>query len=237
MPQRPPQAKFQRSARSLSYRHLPARDVVSLQLNAEARPREIGPQMAVDGPRCAVENELLDAGMSEEVLQVDQRGERTADRHVDRWRTMGRERQRARPAQRPDTQELAESGAAGRVGLEDVDCACLKHPPEVRQVVAVLARGDRHPRRPSIADLAEPVQVVRGNRLLEPADTEVGEPLGESQGLLALVRAIGIDEERYVWADRRPGGPDPFEVGSWVAPDLHLDHHHPVRDPAAQLSL
>ena len=85
-----------------------------------------------------------------------------------------------------DAQPSVIPAAAGRVGLQAVDRAGRAHPPEVGEVVAVLAGGDVGGDR--VADLAQPVEVVGGDRLLEPADVEVVVPAAHHpDGLLAPV--------------------------------------------------
>ena len=86
---------------------------------------------------------------------------------------MGRERQAPSFAQGAGPQEAGDPAAAGRVGLEDVDGAGLEHPPEIEEVVAVLARGDVHAGRGPVAEQPEALEVVGRDRLLEPAHASV----------------------------------------------------------------
>ena len=55
------------------------------------------------------------------------------------------------------------------VGLQHVDRPGLEHPAEVAQVVAVLAGRDLHPGRRASRTSAQALEVVGGDRLLEPA--------------------------------------------------------------------
>ena len=64
----------------------------------------------------------------------------------------------------------------------------------------------------AVAEQAQPFEIVGGDRLLEPADAQLGERLGLGQGLLAAVGAVGVDEELDVRPDRLAGGPDAVEV-------------------------
>ena len=91
-----------------------------------------------------------------------------------------------RLAEGPDAQEAGDPAAAGRVGLEHVDGAGLEHPAEIGQVVAVLAGGDVHAGRAAVAEQPQPVEVVGGDRLLEPGHPQLGEPLGRARACLRL---------------------------------------------------
>src|SRR5439155_1145953 len=66
--------------------------------------------------------------------------------------------------------QLGDSPAAGDVCLHDVDRARLQHAPEVEEVVAVLPGGDLHAGRRPVAQQPQALQVIGGDRLLEPAD-------------------------------------------------------------------
>ena len=68
-------------------------------------------------------------------------------------------------------------------------------------------------------------------------DTQLGEPIGLGQGLLAAVGAVGVDEQLGVGPDRLAGGADPVEVVGRMASDLHLDPRDARGDPAAELLL
>src|SRR5690625_3801069 len=121
-------------------------------------------------------------------------------------------------------EEAGDPAAAGGICLEDVDCSRLEQPAEVRRGVAILAGGDIHPGGAMVAQQAESGEVVGGDGLLEPGDVVyLPEMVGEGEGLLAGVGAIGIDIERDVGADRLAGGVDPGGGGCGVGPELHLD--------------
>ena len=155
---------------------------------------------------------------------------------VDRGPAVQRQRHPARVAQRVDSQQLGDPGAAGDVGLEHVDGAGVEHALEVRQVVAVLAGGDRHPGGRTVAEHPQPLEVVGGHRLLEPADGGVAaEALGELERLLARVRAVGVDEQLRLGPDRLARGAHPAGVLVGGAADLHLDPGDPALHPARKL--
>ena len=157
------------------------------------------------------------------------------------WTWIGRpavrgELERARLAERGDAQEPGDPLAAGDVGLQAVDRASLEHPLEVRQRVAVLAGSDLHPRRCPVADQAQTLEVVRADRLLEPAHIEaLGGLEREPQRLLAAERAVRVDEQLRVVADRLACDLDALEVALGFAADLHLDPRDALLDPAAEL--
>ena len=128
----------------------------------------------------------LDPDVVVEVLEVREVLERGRRVQVDRRAAVQRQRQAMRAAQRADAEELGDPGAAGDVGLEHVDRARFEHPPEVARVVAVLAGRDRHPGRRAVAEQPQALEVVGGDRLLEPAHLRlIAEPLGQPERLLA----------------------------------------------------
>ena len=80
-----------------------------------------------------------------------------------------RERHLVASAERVDREQLGDPAAAGDVGLQDVDGAGGEHPLEVGGVVAVLAGRDLHPGRGAVAQQPQALEIVGGDRLLEPA--------------------------------------------------------------------
>src|SRR5450759_4729195 len=92
-----------------------------------------------------------------------------------------------------DPHPFGDAAAAGDVGLQAVDRAGRAHPAEVVQVVAVFAGG--YVGCDCVADLAEPVEVVGGDGFLEPPHVQVSGGAGDADRLLAVVAAVGVDEQ------------------------------------------
>ena len=84
-------------------------------------------------------------------------------------------------AQRADLQEAGDAAAAGDVGLQHVDGVGLQHAPRVVGRIDVFAGGDIHAVRRAFAHEPQARQVVRGHRLLEPADIGIGAGVKEHQ--------------------------------------------------------
>ena len=123
-----------------------------LQLEPVAGAVEVGPQCPAVGLGHAVEQHRLDARVVVEVLEVLELRGGAQRVNVERRRGVSGQAQRARTAERTHAHQLGDPSAAGHVGLEHVHGARLEHPLEVREVVAVLARGDRHAGRRAVAN-------------------------------------------------------------------------------------
>jgi hypothetical protein len=160
-----------------------------------------------------------------EVLEVPQVGNGSGDVGVQVRRAVAGDLQAARGRDGGDALPLGDAAAAGDVGLQAVDRLGVHHPGEVDQVVPVLARGDvgRH----LVADLAQPVEVVGADRLLEPGHVLVRQRTGDPHRLLAAVAAVGVHVQLGVGADHPPCEHDPGQVPAGPrAPglaDLDLD--------------
>ena len=162
------------------------------QLDTQARALQRRIEDPRDGLGHSIEEHVLDPNVVVEVLHVHQRLERRADGRVDSGRAVQRERHGARTAQRVHAQQLGDARAARDVRLQDVDSAGLEHALEVGQVVAVLTGCHVHLRRGAVADEPQTLEVVRAHRLLQPANPDLGERVGEAQRLLAPVGPSNI---------------------------------------------
>jgi hypothetical protein len=139
---------------------------------------------------------------------------------------------------RRDPQPLGDAAAPGHVGLQAVHGTRRTHPAEVVQIPAVFAGRDVGGH--AVPDLAQAVEIVGGDRFLEPAHVQVGGRVHDPDGLLAAVPAVRVDEQLDVIADDGPGLPHAVQVARWVrAPglaDLDLDPGNALPGrPAAQL--
>ena len=105
----------------------------------------------------------------------------------------------------------------------------------VVQIVAVLARRDRHPGRCMLAHEPQPREVVRRHRLLEVAHAVRREQLRHRERLLRRVRAVRIGHQLDIRPRRRARRPHALAIELAIAPDLQL--HPPVtrRDVARDL--
>ncbi len=109
---------------------------------------------------------------------------------------------------------------------------------EVLQGVAVLAGGDRHAGGRAVAQQAQAGEIIGGDGLLEPRHAALPrEAPGEREGELALVGAVGIDEQLGFGANRSPRRRHPGGVAPRLAADLHLDPRDPSPRPAGELLL
>ena len=157
----------------------------------------------------AVEQHPFDADVVVEILDVAagagrrSRGERAATGHSGRTATgcgPGTERR--------DLQKAGDAAAASRVGLQHVHGPGLEHAAEVAQVVSRIRRR-RCPCPPARGRGAGAALPGRPRtRALRTSHAQVGKALGEGQGLLAAVGAVGVDKQLGFIADRRSGGPD-----------------------------
>src|SRR5581483_11482479 len=127
-----------------------------------------------------------------------------------------------RLTKRDGFEETCESGAARSICLEHVDSSCFQHSSEVPRVVSVLTGGDIHSGRSAIANQAQTVDIVGGDRLLEPCNVGVSEDLSLLQGLLAAVGAVGVDEQLRIFPDGIASHPHALDIGPGIASDLHL---------------
>ena len=141
-------------------------------------------------------------------------------------------------AQSADAQQLAHAAAACDVDLQHVHRPCLEHAQEVRRVVAVLAGSNRHAGGRPVSQQAQAREIVGADRLLQPADRALrGEHLGQRQRLLARVRAVGVDHQLRVLADRLARRANALRVRVRVRAHLHLHARDPLRDPRGELLL
>ena len=141
-----------------------------------------------------------------------------------------------RRAQCRHVEEAAHPFAAGDVGLQAVDGVVVEQLRERCERVAVLACSDLERCRGVLTHEAKAVEVVRADRLLEPGDSELrGESTGKLECVGGGVRAVRVDVQLAVVADRRPRDADALGIAAGLAADLHLDARYALVDPAGEL--
>src|SRR6185437_14042928 len=147
----------------------------------------------------------------------------TAQMPVKRGRAVSRKISVVCFAQRGGLQKSGYAAAPRGVRLLHVNCAGFQHSAEVPKCIAIFAGRYLHGRRGVLAHLSQPLDIVRRNRLLEPAHVLArGEDVRQILGLLAAIGAVCIDEQ--------PGGSyrrfrkrDSRRIAGRIATDLHLD--------------
>ena len=80
-----------------------------------------------------------------------------------------------RLAQRAGLQKAGDAAAARHIRLLHVDRAGRQHAAKIIERVAVLAGGDVHAGGRALAQQPQAVEIVGGDRLLEPGDAVLGE--------------------------------------------------------------
>ena len=135
----------------------------------------------------------------------------------------------------PACRKPGDPAAARDVGLQHVDGRRAAARSRTASV-AVLARRDGHPGRRPLADAPQPREVVRGHRLLEPADVRSGEARAPSRppawrSRRRWRRPSAPRRRRSPRAPRRPGRGR--RAGS--RPTFIFTRAKPVRRPAAEL--
>src|SRR3954452_11004453 len=107
-----------------------------------------------------------------------------------------------RPAKRRRIEKPADASAARRIGLQNIHRLRLQHLAEVPRRVSILARSDIHPGRRTFPDLAQPGQIVRTYRLLEPSNITGRKLLRKPERLGYRICAVAIKEQLHGAADR-----------------------------------
>src|SRR5215472_18907415 len=120
---------------------------------------------------------------------------RTSDMAVQCRRAMRRKINMMRFAQRADLEETGDTTAAGNIGLQHVDRIGLEEAARVVTYINVFPGGDLHLVRRALAHQPQAWQIVRGDRLLEPANVRLRTSVREGQRLFHRQRAVGIDEQ------------------------------------------
>src|SRR5579884_38557 len=162
------------SASSLSPSRRPSPGVAFLQLKSHTRTVTIRAQHAAGfGLEHPVEEQLLDAHVVVEVLEMAEAGHGRAHLGAHLGGAMGRHVDAVRLGQSGRAEEAGDPATAGHVHLQAVDGAALEPAPEVEEVPAVLAGGHVHPTRRPVAHEAQPFHVVGAHRFLEPAHAVV----------------------------------------------------------------
>ena len=92
------------------------------------------------------------------------------------------------------------------VGLQHIDRAGFQHAAGIVERVDVFAGGDIHRRRRPLAREPQARQIVRRDRLLEPADIGLAASLANRSACLNREGPVGVDEQ-LTFADRRPWRP------------------------------
>ena len=127
-------------------------------------------------------------------LEIAQSRDRAGDMQMQRRRAMSGQIDVKSLADGGDLQECGHAAAPRHIGLLHVHRASFEHLADIRDRVGVFARRDIHFNRGLLANRPKPTQIVRRNRLLEPADILICEMRGERQRLFDRVSAICIDE-------------------------------------------
>ncbi len=190
------------------------------------------PSLGLGGP---VEEHPLDPDMIVEPLHVAHLQPRAGDVQMQSRRSVRRQRQLEGVAQRVGHEEPGKARAARGVRLQHVGSTPQHQLAEVAHVVGVFARRHLDRGRHPVAHQAHALDVVRGHRLLEPADAERRASLGEGQRLLARQGAVGVDEKADTVADRLARDAHALEIAPRFSPDLHLDIGQAIGGPAAKL--
>ena len=197
------------------------RAVASSRLSSRPIPagRGRGTARRRRGATHAVEQQLLDPDVVVEVLEVDELRERGAPG------AGGSTVRSAATAAAPRARHSASTRSSSVIPAQRVTSACSTSTApaasialEVGQLVAVLAGGDRHPAGRPVAQQPQALEVVGGDRLLEPAHVRLAaEALGELERLLARVGAVRVDEQLGVRADRRARRADALGIARRIA--------------------
>ena len=94
-------------------------------------PGSIGLQLSLPGWNKSIEEHRLNARVIVEVFDVAKLWNRATDVHVKGWRTMRRDGRSETRCHGCSFKEAGEAFAARRIELDDIDCLCLKHSPEI----------------------------------------------------------------------------------------------------------
>ncbi len=206
------------------------------EVDAQTWTRQVGVHCSVDRSSESVEQHLFDPDVVVEVFDVPQGLDGTGEMEVGGGSAVGGERDGVGRSEGGDGEEAGDAAAAGGVGLEDVDGLGVEHGAEVEAAPAVLAGGDVHAGGPLVAKEVEAREVVGADGLFEPGDAELGmEAVGEAEGLLFGVGAVGIDEQLGLVADGFAGGADAVRIFFGVGADFDFDAGDAVLDPALEL--
>ena len=137
-----------------------------------------------------------------------------------------------RLAQRSGLQKPGDASAAGGIGLQNVHRSRLQHAAKITGIIAILTGGDLHLCRRPVTHEAQSFQIIRRNRLFEPAHAVLRKTLGRGQRLLAAVGAVGVHEQFSVVADGFACSLHAFLILLGMGPDFHLDQRNALIHPA-----
>src|SRR6185437_2498549 len=185
----------------------------------------------------AVKEHPLDTNVVMEIFQVTNSRCRAAEVHVDGWGSVGRKRKMMGLAQCCCLKKTRDASAAGRVRLQYVHGASVEHPPKIACVISIFPSGNVHSRRSAIAQQSQAFKVIRRNRLLKPADTQVSELLSLQERLFSAARSIRIHKQLCIWTDRRSSSINSVDISSGISPNLHLDAGDALLHPTSKLAL
>src|SRR5437016_3909015 len=140
---------------------------------------------------------------------------------VDVLRAVRRYVQVVRLGQRGDLHPLGYAAQYLGVGVQDGRCVVLGQVAEAVAGVLVFAGRDRN--RGLFGQFARSLVVVGSDRFFEPEDVELLDTLGELDCFVRAIRAVGVDQQLDVRADRVADGLDAGDVlAHGHAADLHL---------------
>src|SRR5438876_9843724 len=97
--------------------------------------------------------------------------------------------------------EPSYAATARDISLQDVDCTGIEHAAKVENVIPVLSSRNIHPSRCAVANQAQAVQVIGRDWLFEPRNAELRKSFRLAQGLLAAIRAIGVNVQFRAWSN------------------------------------
>src|SRR5207244_1775781 len=131
-------------------------------------------------------------------------------------------------------EEAGVAAAARDVDLQAGDGVGLQQVAEVGGDVCILAGS--HIDRRAFAHVTQPGEVGRADGLLEPARAPlVRVPLGPSDRVVAVKRAVRVDEQLRVLSDRQTRGVQPGGIVVRRTADLDLHARDSLRNPAREL--
>ena len=156
---------------------------------------------------------------------------------MDCRRRMRGERNLKALCQHASIDEASDARAASSISLQYIHGARFQQAAEIILIISVFARGDFHSRGDAIANQPQTFQIVRGNRLFEPGNLELGKSLSHGQRLFASVCSVGVDEELRFGSDGLARCSDSLDVAVGIGSHLHLDHANAIGSPSAKLAL
>src|SRR5437762_8072669 len=148
---------------------------------------------------------------------------------------MGREGNAVGLTKSTDTQKLADSAAAGRIGLKDVNRIGIEHAAKISEIVTVLAGGDFHSGWFPGSQGTEAHKVIGRDRLLEPCNSAVCKDPRLRSGKFNVVCRVCIHEKLHPISDGGARFTNADHISGGIASDLHFDAGDPLLNPSSEL--